>query len=53
VATADVNGDGYSDLVVGGGTVYVHLGGPGGVDDGGPATANTVLSLVASSRPPM
>ena len=53
VASAgDVNGDGYSDVIVGAaqygaageGAAFVFLGGPGGVASGSPATAAAVLA---------
>src|SRR6185295_9829238 len=53
LAGADVNGDGYSDLIVGAnsydhgeageGAVFVYLGGPSGIATGDPLTAATLL----------
>ncbi|HVN40165.1 MAG TPA: integrin alpha [Myxococcota bacterium] len=55
----DVNGDGYADVIVGAdmydagqtdeGAAFIYLGGPSGIADGNPATANTQLESNQSS----
>ena len=51
----DANGDGYGDLIVGarnyafGGRAFVFQGGPGGIADGTPAAAASVLGPTTSN----
>jgi len=55
IATGDFNGDGYADVVVADhlksfGAVYVFPGGPFGVQDGNPGSAQTVLTGTAGAQ---
>ena len=57
IAGADVNSDGYSDVVVGAssynsahGAAFVFQGGPSGIPNGNPGTASTTLAGQANSQ---